>query len=46
MDVNVTPDKRQILIQQERALLALTKVNELILCTSNNPVVDGIERYF
>ena len=34
MDVNVTPDKRQILIQQERVLLTVVKANLLKLFES------------
>lgn len=29
VDVNVTPDKRQVMLHQEKALLTLVKVNNL-----------------
>ena len=46
VDVNVTPDKRQILIQQERALLTVTKANLICSTWSNSKgSTDGVEGY-
>lgn len=36
VDVNVTPDKRQVMIQQEKALLTLVRVRVQLLIVINN----------